>query len=231
MALLGHSARLLLHHEAPLQASESWELIGFEQEHASEDEVQLSDGQIFVTICRGEQHVPKLAYVAASLQSVKDKILASGNTLDIISQQELSFRGPGMLEYTVVPATADNIVHRTGDSNPVLGYLDALVVPVEDADASAVWAQKCGYFIAEATGRAIPCVDVTDGIWMLSFREQALRAPFLHYTADMDAEWVAELQEALPTADVKLGPDGHAIVVVCSMPGGIPVMITSDEIE
>lgn len=231
MALLGHSARLLLHHEAPLQASENWELVGFEQEYASEEEVQLSDGQIFVTIRRGDVQVPKLAYVAASLQSVKDKILASGNTLDAISQQELNFRGPGMLEYTVTPATAENVVHRTGDSNPVLGYLDALVVPVDDADESAVWAQKCGYFIAEATGRAIPCVDVTDGIWMLSFREQTVRAPFLHYTADMDAEWVAELQETFPSADLKLGPDGEAIVVVCSMPGGVPIMITNDEIE
>jgi hypothetical protein len=231
MAFLGHSARLRVHHEAPSQAALAWVALGFEQETATETEVHLTDGQIFVCIVQGAPSPGQLEYVAASLQSVKDKLLAAGQVLDVVSQTEIRFAGPGKLDYLITPATAHNVVHRTGDSNAVLGYLDSLVVSVEDADASAVWAQKCGYFIAEATGRDIPCVDVTDGIWMLSFREQGIVAPFLHYTADIDDEWTDEIASVFPSAQIHRDSQGDAVLIVCNMPGEVRIMITNDEIE
>jgi hypothetical protein len=231
MAFLGHSARLRVHHEAPSQAALAWMALGFEQETATETEVHLTDGQIFVLLAQGASAPAQLEYVAASLQSVKDKLLAAGQVLDVVSQTEIRFVGPGKLDYLITLATPQNVVHRTGDSNAMLGYLDSLVVPVEDSDASAVWAQKCGYFIAEATGRDIACVDVTDGIWMLSFREQGIVAPFLHYTADVDSEWVDELVAAFPAAQIHRDSQGEAVLIVCNMPGNVRIMITNDEIE
>jgi hypothetical protein len=231
MAFLGHSARLLITCTEPNLAIEQWEGMGFEVEFASEQEVRLTDGQIFVTL-RSDQHEEMaLEYAAASIQSVKDKILAGGNALEVMTPTELRFTGPGQLRYVVTPATPENIVHRTGDSNPVLGYLDALVVPVTDAHLSAVWAQSCGYFIAEASGDDISCVDVTDGIWMLSFREQALRAPFLAYTADIDDQWVEDLLSSCPSAQIRKDGNGSVILVVCQLPGNVSVMITPDDIE
>lgn len=231
MAFLGHSARLLITCSEPVVASEQWQGLGFEVEFASEHEVGLTDGQIFVTLRQGQQEEMALEYAAASIQSVKDKILASGNTLEVMTPTELQFAGPGQLRYRITPATAENIVHRTGDSNPVLGYLDALVVPATDAHQSAVWAQSCGYFIAEASGQDISCVDVTDGIWMLSFREQALRAPFLAYTADIDDQWVEDLLSSCPGAQIRKDESGSVMLVVCQLPGNVSVMITPDEIE
>lgn len=231
MAFLGHSARLLITCNEPVVASEQWQGVGFEVEFASEHEVGLTDGQIFITLRHGQHEEIAMEYVAASIQSVKDKILASGNTLEVMTPTELRFAGPGQLRYIITPATAENIVHRTGDSNPVLGYLDALVVPVADAHQSAVWAQSCGYFIAEASGEDISCVDVTDGIWMLSFREQALRAPFLAYTADIDDQWVEDLLSSCPSAQIRKDENGSIMLVVCLLPGNVSVMITPDEIE
>lgn len=231
MAFLGHSARLVVTCETPTTAAEQWQALGFDEEFASDQEVRLTDGQIFVTLREGASAPLTLEYAAASLQSVKDKIIASGNTLDVLTPTELQFKGPGLLHYVITPATPENIVHRTGDSNPILGYVDALVVPVEDADASAVWAQKCGYFIAEASGRDISCVDVTDGIWMLSFREQQLRAPFLAYTADIDDQWLEEFESAFDGAQVHRGADGSVLLIVCTLPGDVRIMITPDEIE
>lgn len=231
MAFLGHSARLVITCNEPNVASEQWQAVGFEVEFATEYEVGLTDGQIFITLRQGQHEEMALEYAAASIQSVKDKILASGNSLEVMTPTELRFPGPGQLRYVVTPATAENIVHRTGDSNPTLGYLDALVVPVADAHQSAVWAQTCGYFIAEASGEDISCVDVTDGIWMLSFREQALRAPFLAYTADIDDQWVEELLSSCPEAQIRKDGSGSVMLVVCQLPGNVPLMITPDEIE
>ncbi|MBM4178405.1 MAG: hypothetical protein FJ211_03620 [Ignavibacteria bacterium] len=231
MAFLGHSARLLLHCTAASADAERWTALGFDILESSEHEALLTDGQINVVLRTGDQQPPQLEYLGASLQSIKDKILAGGNVLEKIGTEELVFAGPGMLRYSIKPATAANVVHCTGDSNPVLGYVDALVVPVVDADQAAVWAQACGYFIAEASGRDIHCVDVTDGIWMLSFREQPAGAPFLHYTADIDQEWIDDISGIFPDAKVMRSGDGTVDLFICSMPGGLPIMITNDEIE
>lgn len=231
MAFLGHSARLLVYCSAPEHAVEEWSKVGFEIVQSSAQETLLTDGQINVMIKSDHNQSAQLEYLGASLQSIKDKIIAGGNALQKISADELVMAGPGMLRYTIKPATAGNVVHCTGDSNPVLGYVDALVVPVQDADAAATWAQSCGYFIAEASGRDIHCVDVTDGIWMLSFRQQPAAAPFLHYTADIDQEWLDEFVSNVPNAKVLRSDDGAVDLVVCSMPGGITIMITNDEIE
>lgn len=231
MAFLGHSARLLVFHESPHNVAPVWQGAGFEIVTEDEAECVLTDGQLFVVIRQGHSSAPTLEYLAASLQSVKDKLVAAGIQPSMIAVDGLHIKGPGLLEYAVAPATAANVMHRTGDGNPILGYVDALVVPVESADASAVWSQKCGYFIAEATGTHVPCVDVTDGIWMLSFREQSLAPPFLHYTADIDEEWIDQLLSVLPNAVVKRDEHGCATLVICELPGGVRIMITSDEIE
>lgn len=230
--MLGHSSRLLLRVPQPLEVQQAWEAAGFTIEDAYPDAIRCTDGQIMVLIQQGEPIVPQLVYYAPSLQSVRDRLVSAGEHAEMAEPQRLQVAAPGALAVTVLPAKASLIAHRSGDSNPVLGFLDALVVPAPDADAAARWSQNAGFFIAETTNESsIPCADVTDGLWMLSFRQQAGAAPFLHYSADIDADWVDHITDSIPGASVHRDGDNNVTLVTCVLPGGVQFMITNDELH
>lgn len=232
MALLGHSSRLLLRVPQPLEVQQAWEAAGFTIEDAYADAIRCTDGQVMILIQQGESTVPELVYYGPSLQSVRDRLVSVGEQAEITESQRLRVAAPGALTINVLPAKASLITHRTGDSNPVIGFLDAMVVPVTDADDAARWAQNAGFFIAETTPEsAIPCADVTDGLWMISFREQSGAAPFLHYSADIDDEWVEQFVSAIPNAIVYRDTEQVVTLVTCVLPGGLQFMITNDELH
>ena len=88
--------------------------------------------------------------------------------------------------------------------------------------------KKCGFFIIEAASDGQAMVDVTDGLVKLSFREQALRAPYLHYTADIDAEWIDSVKGALGTS-CRVVDDGIVELIQITVADSLVIMVTADD--
>ncbi|MBU3679529.1 MAG: hypothetical protein FGM32_07975 [Candidatus Kapabacteria bacterium] len=230
MALLGHVARLTLHTAASESTIGSLEAVGFSSSSSHDGRTPCTDGQILVSIDGNGTAPASLTYYAPSLQSVGDRLAAAGVVFEGTKMTELSVKGPGALTLKIISASASDMEERSGEDNHVLGYLDALVVPVDDASAAAEWAQKCGFFIIEASTIGTPMVDVTDGLIKISFREQAVRAPYLHYTADIDADWCAVVRDALGDACRIMGDTPSAPELVqLTIADALVIMVTPDE--
>jgi hypothetical protein len=229
MALLGHASRILVTGPDPSTSRLAWEDLGFEDAGSTDDVVRLTDGQVLLTIMAGDACPLALVYFAPSLQSVGDKLLAAGIEIHGSATTSWHVRGPGSIEWWIHSATAATVVHRSGEGSPVLGYLDGIVVPVDDVNAATEWAQKLGYLVADAWDEPAPQADLTDGLATLSFREQDQTAPYLHYTADLDDEWVEAATEAVGTRlSVRRTQDGAVLLATIAMPDGVLIMITPD---
>ena len=230
MALLGHVARLTLHTAVLESTIGSLDAVGFSSSSTPDGRTLCTDGQILMSIDGTGTAPASLTYYAASLQSVGDRLAAAGIAVEGTKMTELSIKGPGVLTVNIISASASDMEERSGEDNHLLGYLDALVVPVDDASAAAVWAQKCGFFIIEASSIGSPMVDVTDGLVKISFREQAVRAPYLHYTADIDADWCGSVQDALGDACRFVGTSPSAPdLAQLTIADALVVMVTPDE--
>lgn len=229
MALLGHVARLVIHPAEAASVVSLLENLGFETGVDTPYGQCLADGQLLMLVRSGQPAGPSLLYAAASLQSVGDRLTAAGVPFSGDRTSQLHIEGPGHLRITIVPATAEDIEERSGLDNPVLGFLDSIVVPVTDADEAARWAQKCGFFILETSDVAAPMVDVTDGLMKLSFRQQELRAPYLHYTADIDREWADDLKQSIEDACTIIPAGGDVGLVAVNAVDAMQFMITHDE--
>ena len=230
MALLGHVARLTLHTAALESTIGLLNAAGFSSSSTPDGRTQCTDGQILMSIDGTAAAPASLTYYAASLQSVGDRLAAAGIAVEGTKMTELSIKGPGVLTINIISAAASDMEERSGEDNHVLGYLDALVVPVDDASAAAEWAQKCGFFIIEASDIGAPMVDVTDGLIKISFREQAVRAPYLHYTADIDADWCGSVKDSLGDACRIVGTSPSAPdLVQMTIADALVIMVTPDE--
>lgn len=228
MALLGHVARLTLHSaDLPATAGILGDA-GFDGVESAQGHLRCSDGQILIQLESGSAGGVSLTYHAPSLQSVGDRLTAAGIEYSGNKTDALVIHGPGQMNVRVEVATPADMEERSGEDNHVLGFLDAIVVPVEDAAAAAQWAQKCGFFIIEAASDGQAMVDVTDGLVKLSFREQALRAPYLHYTADIDAEWIDSVKGALGTS-CRVVDDGIVELIQITVADSLVIMVTADD--
>lgn len=228
MALLGHVARLTLHTSDVGATAGVLGAVGFDGVTDRQETVRCNDGQILMQIEAGTEHSVALTYHAPSLQSVGDRLTAAGIAYSGNKTESLVIQGPGQLSVRVVIATPSDIEERSGEDNHVLGFLDAVVIPVDDATAAAVWAQKCGFFIIEASRDGAPMVDVTDGLIKLSFREQTLRAPYLHYTADIDRDWIESMTDSLGTS-CRVVNNGTVELAQISVTDALVIMVTADE--
>ncbi|MBU3698509.1 MAG: hypothetical protein FGM33_00660 [Candidatus Kapabacteria bacterium] len=229
MALLGHVARLVVHPADIDQVLPMFDAVGFDAGDETSYGRRLSDGQILMLLNADGPTEPGLLYAAPSLQSVGDRLAAAGIAFTGNRTSELHLEGPGQLRIRIVAATADDIEERSGLDNPVLGFLDSIVVPVSDTALAARWAQSCGFFILETSDVAAPMVDVTDGLVKISFRQQQLRAPYLHYTADIDKEWADDLKQTLGQACTIIPSGTDVGLVSVDLAGALHVMITSDD--
>ncbi len=229
MAFLGHAARILIPSSDPASARSAWEDLGFEDAGSDGDVVRLTDGQILCTLMPGDAGPLAAVYFAASLQSVGDKLTSAGITAHGSALTHWQVPGPGSMSWWIHPATAANVIHRSGEGSPLLGYVDAIVVPVDDVQAAATFAQKVGYVIADAWETPQPQVDCTDGLLTLSFREQGAGIPFLHYEADLDDEWVTQATEAVgDRLTVRRDADGSILLATIAMPDDVLIMVTPD---
>jgi len=230
MALLGHASRFILSSLDPQTSRVSWEALGFVDKGSDDSVVRLTDGQILISILPQDPAPLAVAYFAPSLQSVGDKLLASQFEMSGSNMTGWHVVGPGMMEWWIHPATPATIEQRSGEGSPILGYFDAVVIPVSDAKDAAEWAQLCGYFIADQWESPMPQVDLTDGLVNISFRQQQKSAPFLHYTADLDEGWIEEATEALgDRLTLHHDDNGRASLAIFAMPDGCTIMVTPDE--
>lgn len=230
MALLGHASRYIISAADPAASRPVWEDLGFVDNGSSDTVVRLTDGQILISILPAEPAPLAVAYFAPSLQSTGDKLIAAGIEISGSIATGWHMHGPGQLDWWIHPATPTTVEQRSGEGSPLLGYVDALVVPCEDVQKAAEWAQLVGYFIADQWDSPMPQVDVTDGLVNLSFRKQSTGAPFLHYTADIDDEWVeAAVEAAGDRLKLHRDPTGHVNLAIFSMPDGCTIMVTPDE--
>lgn len=232
MSLLGNAARLVVTSSNPNQSLYAWQAIGFEDDGSSDPVVRLTDGQVHVTLLPGTGVGFGLAYFAPSLQRVGDRLIAAGVAIEGSNSSQWRVPGPGHLEIWVHPATADTMNQRSGEASPFLGYFDALVVPVDDVQQAIAWAQNCGYIIIDTWKDPMPRADLTDGITTVSFRQQELRTPFLHYSADIDDEWIEDISsiDGL-VCNLHNDSSGGIAVVTVEMPDGITIMVTQDELS
>ncbi len=229
MALLGHVARLVLHTDDQAECLRVLDEAGYEDGGTSTYGHRVSDGQLLMLVCTDETSAPGLLYAAASLQSVADRLTAAGVSYTGNRHTELNMEGPGLLRIRVVSASADDMEDRSGLDNPVLGFLDSIVVPVADAAEAAAWAQRCGFFILETSDVGSPMVDVTDGLLKLSFRVQQPGAPYLHYTADVDSEWGSHMTSTLG-ASCRVIERGQQIELArINVADALQIMVTPDE--
>lgn len=228
MALLGHVARLTLHSADVQLTAGILSDAGFDGAISAQGQFRFSDGQILIQLESGPAGSVSLTYHAASLQSVGDRLTAAGVDYEGNKTEALQIDGPGQLTVRVEVATPSDIEERSGEDNHLLGFLDAIVVPVQDAAAAAQWAQKCGFFIVEAETTVPAMVDVTDGLVKMSFREQALRAPYLHYTADIDREWVESVKASVGES-CRVMDRGVVELVQVTVSDALDIMVTADE--
>lgn len=228
MALLGHCARLWMRAQQRESIADQLLTVGF-NDSSDADDGRMSDGQILMYVEEGEALPPAILYHAPSLQSVGDRLTAAGIAYEGGFADHLDLQGPGHLRVRVVPAMASDIEERSGEDNHVLGFLDALVVPVADVTEAATWAQRCGFFIIEASDVGMHMVDVTDGLVKISFRQQELRAPYLHYTADIDEDWCDALKERCGDTCAIHGGASQEHLAQITIGSALTIMVTADE--
>lgn len=182
MSVLGHTARLLIS-TADLRASAlAWEAVGFQVQSNSETSIQLTDGQLLLTLREQEFFSPALAY----------------GTSDIAAASTATIPGPDgktLMYLHALPVTMAQVA--SGEQNRFLGYFDALVVQVGDVLNARRWAEELGFFVLEEFGGMYPQSDVTDGLSTLSFRKNEMVGRSLVYVTDIDEDLADDITTSL----------------------------------
>ncbi len=231
MALLGHAASYIAQSPNPHASAEVWGLLGFEDAGSDDTIVRMTDGQLFMTLVPGAASHLGIAYFAPSLQSVRDKLVAASVELEGTPTTDLTVHGCSTT-WWIHTATPERMLQRSGESSPYLGYFDALVLPVSDVPSATAWIQRLGYILIDIGGDTSQRIDCTDGPVTLSLRAHEQGAPYLHYTADIDNEWVDAAHEALgDRITIYRDADNVPFMARIAMPDGVMIIVTSDELS
>jgi hypothetical protein len=231
MALLGHAATYIVSSPNPHASAEAWGLLGFDDAGSDASIIRMTDGQIFISIIPREGSGLSLAYFAPSLQSVRDKLVAANVELTGTPTTDLCVHGCSTT-WWIHTATPERMQQRTGEGSPLLGYFDALVLPVNEVAAASEWIQRLGYILIDIGGDVSSRIDCTDGLVTLSLRETDGGSTFLHYTADLDAEWAEAAESSLGSQlTVYRDADGMPYMARIVMPDDVVIIITSDELS
>lgn len=234
MAQLGHSARIAVFSRDVPASLTAWLLIGFtvlDLDHeTSPTMARITDGQLIVTIMEGAHPSPALAYFNAAPMRTAQQSKDRGAPNTVLGPKEIEFAGPGGLMIWVHEQSIDKAIKPDGDQNPLLGFFDHMVVHVDDLDASRRWAEAIGMLVLDTTGGTQPTIDVTDGLMTLSLRTMAVAGRPLEYSADIDAETVQILRDALGDAcQATLDANGEPLFIRLTMPEGTTILVGRDE--
>jgi hypothetical protein len=206
-------------------------LLGFDDAGSDESIIRMTDGQIFISIIPREGSGLSLAYFAPSLQSVRDKLVAANVELTGTPTTDLCVHGCSTT-WWIHTATPERMQQRTGEGSPLLGYFDALVLPVNEVATASEWIQRLGYILIDIGGDVSSRIDCTDGLVTLSLRKTDGGSTFLHYPADLDAEWAEAAESSLGSQlTVYRDADGMPYMARIVMPDDVVIIITSDELS
>jgi hypothetical protein len=197
MALLGHSVQLLFQQNDIAEFSEAWNQLGFEQviQGKSEltDQVVLTDGQLIVTCKQGPGKPPSIMYMHSNVDGLYQKLNERGIVIDHTPSAQLKLDMPGNVDVLVVQQSIDALLVPSKHQNPLMGYVDALVVNVEDIQVAQKWAESVGFFVQEQQSGPVNRLDVFDGLFTISFRKAVGTKIYVSYVTDFDDELIDDL--------------------------------------
>ena len=230
MALLGHTARIIISVTSMSASVAAWQAAGFSIESEIDGFTRLTDGQVLVTLMSQEFDSPALAYFHVDVAQLMQTIVGKGLATREESATGFVMEGPGGVDIHVHQRSADKAVQPTGEQNPLLGYFDALVIGVDEPLRARTAAEELGFFVQEEFFGDFLQSDVTDGVLNLSFRQQKGK-PFLVYVSDLDDEHLNELKESFgDNISIRLDENGEPFLVALTMPEGTKIMITTEDV-
>jgi hypothetical protein len=229
IALLGHTARIIISVTSMSESTAAWEAAGFEIESQKAGFTRLTDGQVLVSLIEQDFSSPALAYFHVDHVRLATELAGRGLTTREANETGFVVEGPGGVDIHIHQRPIDQKAEPTGEQNPLFGYFDALVTGAEDPFIERRKAEEMGFFVQEEFVGDFPQSDVTDGLVNLSIRTK-VKTPFLVYRTDVTKELVMELQESFTErCRVTVNKDGTVAMVTLTMPEGTRIMITNDD--
>lgn len=220
MAKHGHTATVIVSTPSLQTSVDSWSGIGFTSTGTEDGFTWLTDGQLLLGLSEQEFPSPGIAYFGSS----QDDVGIAPSSPDNQVLLHHYFRA------------SDQAQRPSKEQNPLLGYLDAVVVGVPDALAARVWAENNGFFVLEEFGSPQPQADVTDGLITLSFRA-GYAGRFLCYSTVIDEDLANDISEVLEatgsiavadTLRVFRNADDRIDMIRFSMPDSTVVVVMQD---
>ncbi len=228
MAFLGHTARVVVGSTDLKASASAWEAVGFDVQDGSEHAVRLTDGQILLTILQEAVGTPALAYFHADPARLQQQLQAAGSP-------PVQTRADGFdLSLVDVPVIhvharpADQADEATGGRNPVLGFLDALCVPAENARSTRRNLEQMGFFVQQEWDGPPKRSDVTDGLITLSFQEARIR-PHLAYATEITADVLEQLTSIPNVTAEPVSLNDELAFVRLIMPERTRIVIAHDD--
>lgn len=179
MAFLGSGACLELTVSDLTASRSAWEAVGFSEiTHGL-----LTDGQIVVGLQQGPDPALRLVYSSSAphrlVQVLTDKGLPSQR-----DGEGAAARLADVLDVYIDVEKIRPIPRPERTPNPVCGYLDTLVIGVDDLDIARRSLEAAGFFVIEQWQGDFPQIDMTDGLMTIGLRLGVAQTPFLVYESE-----------------------------------------------
>ena len=229
MALLGHSAWLRISCADMDASCRAWHGIGFMVVDDASPSIRMTDGQIAIELIPGAPQHPTLIYgnaaTARTAQQCKDRG-APSTVVDGV----VTFERIGELSVLAVPLPVGSVEHPDGDQNPVLGFVDNLIVQVDDLDAARRRCEAMGLLVLDQTHGAYPSINVTDAMMTISLRTMNVAGLPIEYSADIDHDVVDDLR-SIPGVHCHAidDADGEPMLIRLTMPEGTVILVGRDD--
>ena len=144
MAFLGHTARVIISTATIVASTEMWTTLGFTVQESEPGFTRLTDGQVLVTLIEDAFPSPALAYFHPDPVPLSRELQGMGLILREESESGFAVTPINGLDVYVHRRSQDKAERHSGAANPLLGYLDAFSLGVEDAAASRRRAEANG---------------------------------------------------------------------------------------
>jgi len=179
VAFLGSGACLELTVSDLTASRSAWEAVGFSEiTHGL-----LTDGQIVVGLQQGPVPALRLVYSASAphrlVQVLTDKGLPSQR-----DGEGATARLADVLDVYIDAERIRPIPRPERTPNPICGYLDTLVIGVDNLDIARRSLEAAGFFVIEQWQGDFPQIDMTDGLITIGLRLGRTQTPFLVYESE-----------------------------------------------
>lgn len=229
MALLGHSAWLRISCSDMATSCLAWQGIGFSVVDDASPSIRMTDGQIAVELVQGSPQQPTLIYGNAATTRTAQQCKDRGAPSTVVDGV-VTFDRIGELTVQAVPMPVGSVERPDGDQNPVLGFVDDIIVHVDDLDAARRRCEAMGLLVLDQTLGEYPAINVTDGMMTVSLRTMPVAGLPIEYSADIDREVVDDLR-LIPAVHCHAidDADGEPMLIRLTMPEGTVILVGRDD--